>query len=119
MRWGNKEHASYNEAKQKVNELFKALRKKGYIAKQNYLCCGSCGAYELGQYFSAKGIPEGDQRKAVTYCRQSGQHFKETANVYLNWGGDGHEIVATAVGLGIPFIWDGTKEQRIKLVFAL
>jgi len=112
-------HEKYADAKTKVDLLFKALRKKGYIARQNYLCCGSCGAYELGELFSKKGIPEGDERKAVTYCRQSGAHFKECANVYLNWGGNGNEIVQTAHELGIVCDWDGSHASRIRLVFAV
>lgn len=112
-------HEKYAESKTKVNLLFKELHKKGYVTRQNFSCCGSCAAYELGEYFSKKGIPEGNERKAVTYNRQSAESFKRTANLYLSWGGNGKEIVDTAHALGITCDWDGSESTRIRLVFAL
>ena len=37
----------YYNIRKKVLEVFKILRKKGYICKENYLCCQSCAGSGL------------------------------------------------------------------------
>lgn len=60
-------------AKEKLNLAFKKLRKMGFIAKQSFMCCNSCGsatiAHELNEHLDKGGKkPLG----AVFYCRQVG-----------------------------------------------
>lgn len=106
------------EDKEKVNQLFLNLRKSGYIARQNFTCCGSCASYELGEYCETKGIPEG-QRKVVYYHRQDTDRFQDRGRLMLGWSGNGTEIVRMAKDLGITTAWDGSEDTRIELVFAL
>lgn len=102
------------EDKEKLNELFKALRKAGYIARQNFSCCGSCASYELGEILKKKGRTD---EKAVYYHRQDAEYFRNYGKVMLGWGGNGQEIADLARGLGIRTDWNGEDSRRIELNF--
>ena len=52
------------EFKGKINNMFKLLRRKGYIARQNFNCCSSCGWAEIGEV-----------EKAVFYHRQDAENL--------------------------------------------
>ena len=103
-----------NVRKNEVNELFKKLRKAGYIARQNFACCSSCASYELGELCESKGIPE-DSRKVVYYHRQDTDRFWKTGKLFLGWSGNGDEIKQLALDAGLSVEWDGTHEQRIQV----
>lgn len=88
----------------RLNQAFKELRKNGYFARQNFLCCSSCG-------WSA--IPEGKDDKAVFYHNQESESKKQGNPIYLCWDGNGNEIVQIFHNNGIETEWTGTKETRI------
>jgi hypothetical protein len=102
------------EFKEQLNNLFKELRKAGYIAKQNFSCCTGCACYELGEYFSKKGIPEGKERKSVYYHHQDTLDI-EKGFIYLGWSGNGTEIVTIAKKVGLKVDWDGNEKLKIKV----
>jgi len=52
--------------KEKITKAFKEIRKNGYFARQNFLCCQSCGW---------ASIPEQKVEKAVFYHRQDNESF--------------------------------------------
>lgn len=106
------ESPHYGDAKERIGKAFRALRKLGYVARQNYLCCGSCAAYQIGLDLEKKGVGEAD-RKAVYFCRQSEATLKETGGVWINWSGNGHEIAGVLVAHGLHVEWNGTKAQSI------
>ena len=37
----------------KLTQAFKALRSAGFIARQNFTCCGSCAGAQLSKDFAA------------------------------------------------------------------
>jgi effector-binding domain-containing protein len=109
---------NYSENKEKLNKLFKFFRKTGYVARQNFACCGGCACAELSNYFEKKGIPEGDKRKAIYYHSQDTARFRENPkSVMLGWNGDGTEIVNLIQQLGLKANWNGTDSQRIEVLF--
>ena len=95
-----------NKLKDKLTEAFKDLRKKGYFARQNFLCCQSCGW---------ASVPEGKSDKVVFYHSQDKSDLEKTGSCHLAWDGDGNEIVEVMKQHGIKTEWDGTKGQRIKI----
>ncbi len=97
--------------KQKLNELFKQLRKEGFVARQNFMCCQTCALAEL----DAKGIKDGDNY--TFYHRQDKEYFDKNNRLMLAWGGNGTKIATLAQKLGIMVNWNGTDNQRIELVF--
>lgn len=68
--------------KANLNQAFKELRKLGYFARQNFMCCQNCAWAE---------VPV-DVKKVVFYHKQDGQHLEETGECYLSWSGDRNEI---------------------------
>lgn len=117
--------------KQHINDLFKALRKAGFFARQNYLCCGSCAAAAADEECKKRGIT-----KVALYHRQdaesawskfvAGRRVRSDVLVsalYLQYGAPtdspltteevGHEIVRIAHSLNLHVVWDGSANTRI------
>lgn len=90
----------------KLNRFFKALRKAGYFAKQDFLCCQSCGW---------AAMDDKEAEKAVFYHHQDTPDIKAHKSIMLCWSGDGIEIVTLAKAAGLAVKWDGTKETRIEV----
>ena len=87
-----------------ITAAFKALRKHGYTARQNFSCCSSCAWYELGE--------EGKDEKVVFYNRQSGAALRDRGRrrgprsrgpqyLYLNWSGDANLICSELEAQGL------------------
>lgn len=92
--------------KSNLNKAFKALRKAGYFAKQNFTCCQSCAWAE---------VPDEQSEKAVFYHRQDADDLKESGSCHLAWAGDGKEIVKILEENGVKTEWEGTDNKRIKI----
>ena len=96
------------QLKEKLNKFFRELRKKGYIANQNFLCCQTCAFAQI-----QKDHPK--IKKVVFYHKQDTPTIKN-GFVYISWSGKGTEISDIAKGVGLATIWNGNKDTRIKLV---
>lgn len=95
----------YNEEnKKKLNKAFTALRKAGYTAKQNFLCCQSC---------AWNALSDKEAEKAVFYHRQDTERMKESGELWLAWSGKGKEIVKILKEQGLTVEWEGKKGTRI------
>ncbi len=90
--------------KQNLNSAFKALRKKGYFARQSWTCCSTCGWYE---------VPDDKGDKAVFYHKQDATGLRDGRGVYLAWSGDAAEIVKTLTEAGVKAEHDGSPSRRI------
>lgn len=119
--------------KEKVNNAFRELRKLGYTAKQNFMCCSSCAWYELGGTALAgvrnEALPPPE--KVVFYNKQANasawftreywseknrRTFMLQSHLWLQWAGNGQEIVAALQRQGLNVEWNGTEEQGICIV---
>lgn len=104
--------------KARIGRAFRALRARGYFARQTFWCCQSCG-------WSA--IPEGKDKKVVFYHKQDADAFKTHptwrrggsptatlhSTLYLAWAGNGTEIVEALRAEGLTVTWDGNDLTRI------
>ena len=95
------------EGKRKINQAFRALRSKGYFAKQNFLCCNSCGWH---------AIPDDQAKKAVFYHAQAADDLKKDGECWLSWSGDGNEIVKVFQDAGVTANWNGDSDQKIQII---
>lgn len=91
--------------KKQLTQAFKELRKKGYFARQNYLCCQSCAWASLPT----------ETTKAVFYHQQDNDDLKENNSCYLAWIGNGREITDTLNKYGILTEWNGEENTRIRI----
>lgn len=103
--------------KDRVNAAFKALRKLGYLARQNFACCSSCGSYELGAMITDRG-GDPDTAKVVWYHHQDAEAFDRPSgtlqrNLMLRWSGDAAEIKKTLEAQGLRVIHNGEDSQCI------
>lgn len=95
-----------------ITKAFRILRKRGYVALQNFMCCQSCARSEIANRFDKKGTPEED-RKLVFYHQQDAVALRETGTVFLAWSGNGWEIAYALRDAGLQVEWDGDPEKRI------
>ena len=108
---------------------FDMLEDKDIVARQNFTCCGSCGATEIGieiEEFEAHGRPA---RGYVFFHQQDTESAIETGHLYLSYGASrntadgvilevGQEIVDTLKSVGLKVHWDGKLEHRIGVSLA-
>lgn len=97
--------------KELFNKIFRALRKKGIVAKQNFLCCQSCGWAELGSQ-----LGDNYEGTIVFYHNQDYDSFegKElTRKIYLAWHGKAEDIIEEFEKEGFKVEWNGSEHERI------
>jgi hypothetical protein len=99
---------NYSKNGTNLTIAFKALRRKGYFAKQNFLCCQSCAWAEIAEM--------GYDDKAVFYHAQDYDNYKDGQDFFLAWDGDGNEIVETLNKYGVQTEWNGNDVKRIKVI---
>jgi len=111
------------EFKDKLTEMFKLLRKEKIVARQNFLCCQSCAGAALSQ---DKRMDKKETLGYAYYHRQDSDDLKN-GFVYIAFGprkdGDetawlevGLQIVKAASDVGLSIQWDGTTNQRIRVL---
>lgn len=120
-----------NELRKKVLEVFKVLRKRGFIARANFYCCSTCAVYAIDTDY--KKMQEAKKSSIVGYCfwhNQDEDGWKAGRDLHLGYGqlcGDdticdnttrlvGQKIAAALTEAGIDFEWDGSAGQKIKVL---
>jgi hypothetical protein len=88
-----------------LTKAFSDLRKRGYFARQNFMCCQSCGW---------ASVPN-EYERAVFYHAQDKESMKKSGEVYLSWAGNGQEIVKVFQDNGFIVDWNGETTTRIKV----
>ena len=116
------------EFKGKLNQAFKDLRKEGLIARQNFMCCGSCAGYSLTEMAVNKVRAGKVVNGAVFYHNQDKESLYNDGTLYLGYGnldstelGEiglptievGKIVVRILEKNGLQYEWDGTEDQRI------
>jgi hypothetical protein len=90
------------EDKQKIRVAFRELRKRGYVARMNFMCCLGCGCAAL---------PKG-ATKWVFYHQQDA----EGASLWIAWGGDASEICAVLRSVGLTVVEPPDENTRIEVL---
>ena len=107
-----------SEFKMKLTDAFKDLRKQGFFARQNFLCCQSCAWAEAPAdkpvvFYHAQdaaSLREAEGKRGTSRFKQ------DDVGVYLAFGHDalaGQKIVDALKRAGVDYTWDGTEDQRI------
>ena len=130
-----------NEIKTKLNAAFKALRKEGFLAHQNFLCCSSCAGTQLANT-AEKLKDKGTEIKGIVfYHRQDAEVLRETGRGILRYRRGGNLMIrfgnvdttkhgelglpTTEVGAivckafadqGLEFQWNGSESSCIQVV---
>jgi hypothetical protein len=119
-----------------LTAAFGTLRDLGYIAREDFACCGNCAGYELTMLAEDeidRGRPAESIRGAVYYHRQDTERFAVGSDFYIGYGpldsvqyGDlglsteevGREVVEVLGHHGVGAEWDGDGDKRIKVRIA-
>ncbi|WP_442637788.1 DUF6891 domain-containing protein [Rossellomorea marisflavi] len=104
--------------KEIITQIFKDLRKEGFVARQNLACCQSCAWSEVDVMEDKKGKTF---ENVVFYHRQDAESFDtKTKNLqstlFLAWRGDSSTIVKVIRKNGLKVDWDGSDFTRIGIV---
>ena len=116
--------------KKDLNNAFKELRSRGFIAEQNFWCCQTCGCTAVGQLVDEDGklLKNGRQMEGyVFYHRQDTEGLRKDGECYLAWGSlenntstyktkaIGQQIVKVLKAHSIKVKWDGSTGKRIHI----
>ena len=127
-----------NTNSSKLTAAFKSLRKAGFIARQNFSCCGNCAGHALAAH--VKGMSSSKRIQvmgAVFYTRQDGVSVRASdghgrsrrdPHVYIGYGpvkvsgmgtfGVSESKIAEAVvvalkAAGLEVEWDGDPSSKV------
>ena len=88
----------------RLSMAFKDLRKHRYFARQNFMCCQSCGW---------AAVPDGKEDKVVFFHNQDNEQRRNGEPLYLAWSGDGNLISDVLRDHGMKVDWNGENSTRI------
>ncbi len=98
------------EAKEKIKQAFRILRKEGLLCRMNFSCCGSCGSAEL-----AEKMGKSNKVGYVFYNRQAEGHYWDGRGIFLAFAGKdtgeetqevGRKVVAALEKVGANVEWN-------------
>jgi hypothetical protein len=95
--------------KNKLTIAFRNLRKVGYIAKQNFWCCQTCG-------WAAIEEKNPDVKKVIFYHHQDADDIPY-GKVMLAWDGDAEEIKQIVSMTGLMLSGGETSDKRIQATY--
>ena len=87
-----------NTVRSKIRKAFAILRKKGYFARMNFMCCSTCALYEI------------KNDKFVFFHHQDNYAFNESGECTIRYGStvtDANEIYTVLKSVGLTVDWDG------------
>ncbi|MEO8670562.1 MAG: hypothetical protein ABI411_04545 [Tahibacter sp.] len=105
----------------KLDRAFAELESMGIVARQNYSCCGTCGAAEIVDEMES-AVDKGGAVEGYTFFHaQDAESAAEGHGLYLSYGSAersedstltvGHKIVATLGKYGLVPAWGWQFEQ--------
>jgi hypothetical protein len=107
----------------RLDAAFASLEQAGIVARQNFSCCGTCGAAEIWDEIPVEDAKSGAARGYAFFHQQDTERAVDGDGLYLNYGacaeGEaaavaiGHEIVAHFEKAGLTTKWNGTYQRRI------
>lgn len=107
----------------RLDAAFAALEASGVISRQNFTCCGTCGASEMWDEIDAARGEGRPVRGYAFFHRQETKAATKGRGLYLTYGaceeGEdravavGHEIVAALAAEGLSTNWNGSMSHGI------
>ncbi len=109
----------------RLDAAFAELEQKGIVSRQDYLCCGTCGEYEIHEEMEKVAVTGLPVRGYVFYHMQDTDSAVEGYGLCFNYGSIddltesainvGHEIVSILKKHSLKPTWDGNIGKRIQL----
>ena len=109
----------------RLDAAFAELEEAGIIARQNFSCCGTCGAAEIHDEIDLAEQAGRPARGFTFFHIQDTEHAVGGESLYLSYGAAdqdraaaveiGHEVVDILGRHGLSPAWNGKHANRIKL----
>jgi hypothetical protein len=83
-----KEFAGYRETRESVMAVMAEMRKLGYVARANFMCCGGCAGSAISKD-TAKNVLAGKKKLpagGVFWHRQDEESFREHGELNIRYG---------------------------------
>lgn len=105
-----------------LKKAFVDLRKQGFLAKQNFMCCGNCACTALGNQIKEE---PGKYIGAAYYHSQDNDRLKEYGETCIgfapvdndapDWASllVGHAVKNTMLRYGLLVEWEGTSNKKL------
>jgi len=107
----------------RLDQAFEELETGGIVCRQDFTCCGTCGAAEIGAELDEVEERGVKVRGYAFYHQQDTEGAVEGFGLYLSYGAEdegqaaalviAREIVAVLQSHGLQPKWNGTWSQRI------
>jgi hypothetical protein len=107
----------------RLDSAFAALERVGVVSRQDFSCCGTCGAGEIQDEMDKVAKSGTRVRGYAFFHMQDTESAVEGGGLYLNYGavqdgevaavGIGKEIAASLKQQGLQIDWDETYAKRI------
>ena len=115
-----------HEVRSNILKAFAHLRRKGIIARANFLCCQNCAGYDITQ-IAIKQINKGKEVNGYVFWHgQDEESWQRNGSMYLAFGDIGKiGLETTEVGkivvealkkYNVPYEWNGSAKTRIKVM---
>ena len=111
-------NTNHKKIRQRLFEAFKELRKKGYIARANFMCCSKCASAVLWRELNIS-----TKIGSVYWSQRDENHFLKIGEVYIGFESSigtpevdvliGKYIVSTLISFGLDVEWDENPNTRI------
>jgi len=114
--------------RERLLEVFKELRKEGFLARANFMCCRTCAGYDLACRAEELHKRGKEIKGTVFWTRQDEEDLRKSGRMYISYGPLGTKKYGT-IGLptktvgkifcekltkyNIPHKWDGNPDVRI------
>ena len=120
----------------RLDAAFRALEETGIVARQDFSCCGNCGAAEIDDEMEAAAAA--GARPVRGYCfyhMQDTERAVDGSGLHLNYGprweegltnadyapravAVGKEVAAALAAAGLEVDWNGRPDRRIGVALA-
>jgi len=106
------------DLRMRVKLAFRALRKKHYLAEQNFLCCRTCATAAMQlqcSQFAHHAAKTGDPPKVgfVYYTADDENYLHANLMVHVSWHGQADEVRSALEAEGLSVDWDGADATRM------
>jgi hypothetical protein len=122
------------EIRDRIRITFEYLRKKGLLARMNFLCCQNCAGYAMTE-IAVKMVDKGKKVLGSVYWHnQDEEQFQKDGTLYLAYGNlestkngtiglstveVGYMVYAELRKQGLIVAWDGDPDQRMMVCSSL
>jgi hypothetical protein len=105
----------------KLREAFGRLESEGYLVRENFTCCQTCGWSEADSELEDAAKAGRPFKGVVFFHQQDTESAVDGSGLYLAYGGEagpeaaGRQIVKAFEAAGLAPVWNGSSNTRIQV----